>query len=331
MTTGTSPKRGSRRDARETMVEARITGTSCVLAYQHLGKLSHLEIVDDALFDEIRGKADARPAEGTRADMGSRPGVESVGVLSRPWTDTPACRRLPRRTRHRRGRTRDDQHGGMALGRRSCTPARTITSSSLRRSLPSFLTAFTSSRRGTKPSVTAVGASSWDGYAPERLRRAVDLQRRAAYQRSFHRLVDLLVRSATALEDEAPASIVVVSGDVHMTYVASSGPRKGRRSEPRVASCVLAVPQPSKHSRASRRARHWVTRRRRRLLSARSSLRCHKCRSFVDADHGAHVRQLDRRTRGRRSRMQITLFNVGSGPDPRLSVAHRESVETPMA
>ena len=54
----------------------------------------------------------------------------------------------------------------------------------------------------------------------ERLRRAVDLEHWAAYQHSFGRLVDLLRSISVGLDGRPPASITLLSGDVHTTYVA---------------------------------------------------------------------------------------------------------------
>jgi hypothetical protein len=51
----------------------------------------------------------------------------------------------------------------------------------------------------------------------ERLRRAVDLEHWAAYQLSFRRLVDLLCSVSSR---DSPASITILSGDVHTTYIA---------------------------------------------------------------------------------------------------------------
>jgi hypothetical protein len=70
----------------------------------------------------------------------------------------------------------------------------------------------------------AVCDGAWGTYAQrlgERLRRAVDLEHWAAYQRSFRRLVDLLRSISRGREGDPPATITILSGDVHTTYVAS--------------------------------------------------------------------------------------------------------------
>ena len=70
----------------------------------------------------------------------------------------------------------------------------------------------------------AVCDGAWGAYAKrlgERLRRAVDLEHWAAYQQSFHRFVELLRSLSRGLEGDPPATITILSGDVHTTYVAS--------------------------------------------------------------------------------------------------------------
>ncbi len=54
----------------------------------------------------------------------------------------------------------------------------------------------------------------------ERLRRAVDLEHWAAFQRSFEQLVDLLRAISRGLGGEPPATITILSGDVHTSYLA---------------------------------------------------------------------------------------------------------------
>ena len=69
----------------------------------------------------------------------------------------------------------------------------------------------------------AVCDGRWKSFAAqlaERLRRAVDLEHWAAFQRSFERLVDLLRAVSRGLGGNAPATITILSGDVHTTYIA---------------------------------------------------------------------------------------------------------------
>jgi hypothetical protein len=56
------------------------------------------------------------------------------------------------------------------------------------------------------------------GWLAEHLRQAVDLEHWPAFRGSFHRFVDLLRDVVTA--DEPPASVLLLSGDVHCSYTA---------------------------------------------------------------------------------------------------------------
>jgi PhoD-like phosphatase len=68
----------------------------------------------------------------------------------------------------------------------------------------------------------ALAAGAWGGaIAPlgERLRQAGDLEHWAAFQESFARLTELLRSVAAGERGRAPASVVVLSGDVHHAYL----------------------------------------------------------------------------------------------------------------
>ena len=70
----------------------------------------------------------------------------------------------------------------------------------------------------------AVCDGAWGSFAArlgERLRRAVDLEHWAAYQSSFRRLVELLRAISHGLGGDPPATITILSGDVHTSYVAT--------------------------------------------------------------------------------------------------------------
>jgi hypothetical protein len=52
----------------------------------------------------------------------------------------------------------------------------------------------------------------------EQLRRWIDMEDWAAFGRSFDRLVDLITEIGSVDRDAAPASIIVLSGDIHFSY-----------------------------------------------------------------------------------------------------------------
>ena len=101
-----------------------------------------------------------------------------------------------------------------------------------------------------------------------RLRRRVGRPRRARRARScarastsstgrrssdcFSRLAVLLEDVAAGRRGPAPATIVLLSGDVHHAYVAEAWFPGRERGEPRPAGDVLADPQPARQARAPR-------------------------------------------------------------------------------
>ncbi|CAN5360762.1 alkaline phosphatase D family protein [soil metagenome] len=71
----------------------------------------------------------------------------------------------------------------------------------------------------------AVCAGAWGGLAAragERIRQAADLEHWAAFGRSFERLALMLRSVARGQRGTAPASIVLLSGDVHHAYLAEA-------------------------------------------------------------------------------------------------------------
>ncbi len=72
----------------------------------------------------------------------------------------------------------------------------------------------------------ALCSGAWGGAAArwgEKLRRGVDFDHWAAFGKSFERLADLLARVGSGEFGKPPASITVLSGDVHHAYLAEVG------------------------------------------------------------------------------------------------------------
>jgi hypothetical protein len=77
----------------------------------------------------------------------------------------------------------------------------------------------------------ALADGAWGGragaWAGEKLRRVAVMDHWASFQRTFHRLAELLDDVAHGRCGDAPASIVLLSGDVHHCYLAEVGFRHG--------------------------------------------------------------------------------------------------------
>jgi hypothetical protein len=158
----------------------------------------------------------------------------------------------------------------------------------------------------------------------ERVRRAVDLEHWAAYQRSFHRLVDLLRSVSNGIGGEPPGSIVIVSGDVHMTYVASVelGAGAGSSRVLQVVCSPFRNPLDTHERRVVRvtgsRAVAAVFSRLARLCGVTSTGASWELTTKRTYDNSIGELDLDGR------QMTVTLFNVGAHPETDLKVAHRE-------
>jgi hypothetical protein len=102
----------------------------------------------------------------------------------------------------------------------------------------------------------AVCAGAWGKTAArlgEKLRQDLDLEHWSAFRRSFTRLADLVHQVATGRRGPAPASVIVLSGDVHHAYLAEAS-FPGR--EPTHSAVVQAVCSPIRNplDRRERRA-----------------------------------------------------------------------------
>jgi hypothetical protein len=89
----------------------------------------------------------------------------------------------------------------------------------------------------------AVCEGTWGGAAArlgERMRRALDFDHWAAFQFSFRRLTDLLEEVGSGRRGRPPATIGVLSGDVHHAYVADVAFRRDARVTSRVFQAVCS-------------------------------------------------------------------------------------------
>ncbi len=122
----------------------------------------------------------------------------------------------------------------------------------------------------------AVCQGAWGRLAArwsEKLRRALDLEHWAAFQNSFHRLIDLVQQVGSGTRGAPPASIVMLGGDVHQAYLETVAfrPDSGVQSNVYQAVCSPFRNQLGKRDRRMlrvvRRSRAigWLARRLARL------------------------------------------------------------------
>ncbi|HET7514429.1 MAG TPA: alkaline phosphatase D family protein, partial [Gaiella sp.] len=304
--------------------EARITGAFMAYwLYQHLGNLSPEELAEDGLFDAVRRDADGGARLRERARRWDRERESSRWAYVR---DFGRSRLLVLDCRA--GRVVEDDRRAMInreewrwiVEHAHGSYDHLVVATTLPAFLPHgihFLEAWNE----------AVCDGCWGrlaGRLAERLRRAVDLEHWAAYQGSFHGLVGLLRSISNGLGGEPPASIVIVSGDVHMTYVASVdlGDDAGRSRVLQVVCSPFRNPLDSRERRVVRvtgsRAAAAVFSRLARLCgveSAGASWALTRERTF---DNSIGELELDG------TDVRVTLFDVQPNAEARLRVAHCE-------
>jgi len=89
----------------------------------------------------------------------------------------------------------------------------------------------------------AIAGGAWGSRAArlgETLRQAVDFDHWAAFGDSFERLMDLLERAASGEFGKAPASITVLSGDVHHAYLAEIAFKRSAQTRSAVWQAVCS-------------------------------------------------------------------------------------------
>jgi hypothetical protein len=109
----------------------------------------------------------------------------------------------------------------------------------------------------------AVGNGNWgrlSGWAAEKVRRELDFDHWAAFRESFHKLRELLHEVACGKRGKAPASVVVLSGDVHHAYLCEVAyPRPANGGSPDRAPVYQAVCSPYRNplDEKERRVVRW--------------------------------------------------------------------------
>lgn len=238
----------------------RIVGAlSSYWVYQHLGNLSAAELEQDEMYQRVVAAEDAEPVlrefavEADRSDGGSR------WSFSRDIAGSRLVVIDSREGRVLSGGRRDmlDENEWQWAEERLARPGDHLL---LVSTLPVLLAPAVHYLEAWSEAVCAGAWGARWARAGEKLRRGLDLEHWAAFETSFHRLIGLLQRVAAG--DRAPASIVLLGGDVHQAYVDEVEFKSG----PPVTSRVFqAVCSPFRHP-LSRRDRLAFTRARRSRL-----------------------------------------------------------------
>jgi phosphodiesterase/alkaline phosphatase D-like protein len=189
--------------------------------YQHLGNLSPEELSRDRWYQQARAVDDAGPLlkeaamTADRTTAGSRWSYRrQLGRSHLVVIDSRAGRRLEGA---RREMVDDEEWRWLESELRGDVDHLLVATS-----LPFLLPPAIHDLEAWDEAICAGARGSRAARLGERIRRAIDLEHWAAFRSSFHRLARTLREVATGQRGSAPASIVVLSGDVHYAYLAQA-------------------------------------------------------------------------------------------------------------
>jgi phosphodiesterase/alkaline phosphatase D-like protein len=202
--------------------ERRVTGAfMSYWIYQHLGNLSPQALGDDQLLQQIVDGEDGtallrafalRASHETDGSQWSY--SRTIGTTRLVVIDSRAGRVL------RNGRrSMLDEQEWQWLERQATGDVDHLL---LATSVPLLLTHGVHDLEAWNEAVCAGAWGSWAARLGERIRQRFDLEHWSAFEESFKRLVGIIHAVATGQRGAAPATIVVLSGDVHHAYFAQA-------------------------------------------------------------------------------------------------------------
>ena len=219
--------------------------------YQHLGNLAPPELAEEPLYAQLRADEDGGPRLRAFAHMADRESAASRWAFHRDFGKTRLVvvdSRAARVLADGRRDMVDAEEWDWIVEHAHGDYDHLIIASTL----PVFMTGGIHELEAWNE---AVCAGAWGRIAirpAEKLRRALDLEHWAAFQRSFATMVELL--ADLARRPGAPSTITLIGGDVHTASIAEVDGR-GRAGEPHLAGRLLAVPQPAGDEGAAGRPR----------------------------------------------------------------------------
>jgi PhoD-like phosphatase len=211
--------------------EARITGAFMTYwIYQHLGNLSPPELEEDSIYPQVMAADDAGPLLRRLAHTWDRESAASRWAFYR---DFGATRLLVLDSRAARvlsdGRRQmiDDDEWEWIVAHSSGAFDHVIIASTL----PVFLPIGIHHLQAWNEALCTGRWGRLIAYLSEQLRRAVDLEHWAAFNRSFEQLCDWLGAIARGTEGtRPPATILLLGGDVHCSSISEVDLGAGARS-----------------------------------------------------------------------------------------------------
>jgi hypothetical protein len=206
---------------------SRITGgLASYWVYQHLGNLSPGELAENKTWQEVRALADGEDAERILREMAERADAEPAGIrwsFVRHWgaarlvmMDSRAGRVLDEHAR----RMLDDREFDWVEAAMQRAAQEGVRHLVLGTSLPWLLPPAIHHLERWNETINVRHVGHPLGRLFEKLRQAADLEHWAAFGHSFERLGRAVAAVARGEHGRAPATTLVLSGDVHHAYAA---------------------------------------------------------------------------------------------------------------
>jgi PhoD-like phosphatase len=200
--------------------EPRITGAFMAYwVYQHLGNLSPPELEEDTIYPQVVAERDAGPLLRRLAHTWDRESAATRWAFYRDFGDTRLLvldSRAARVLSDGRRQMIDDDEWDWIVDHSSGAFDHVIIASTL----PVFLPIGIHHLQAWNEALCAGRWGSLVANLGERLRRAVDLEHWAAFNRSFEQLCEWLRTIGRGTEEaRPPASILLLGGDVHCSSV----------------------------------------------------------------------------------------------------------------
>jgi len=199
--------------------------------YQHLGNLSPQELADNKTWQAIRDLQDGsgsapRDAEPMLRDMAERADTDPASTrwsYVRHWGEARLIMidsRAGRVLDEQRRRMVDDEEFAWIEAAMQRAAAENVQHLIVGTSLPWLLPFAIHNLERWNETLNVRHEGAWRGRLAEKLRQAADLEHWAAFGDSFERLGRVLVSVARGEHGPAPATALVLSGDVHHAYAA---------------------------------------------------------------------------------------------------------------
>jgi hypothetical protein len=239
-----------------------IGGLETYWIYQHIGNLSPAELEQDELYRQVLAADDAAPLLRAFAERAEREGGGSLWSFSRMLAGTRLVVIDGREGRVLSDGTREmlDEPEWAWLEQQLTGDYDHVL---IANTLPVLLAP---TLHYVEAWNEAVCAGAWGKRAAivgEKIRRGLDLEHWAAFQSSFRRLIDLVARAGAGSLGRAPASIVMLGGDVHQAYLERAAFRRSRQVQSAVWQAVCS---PFRNQLSGRERRMLRIARRSRIL-----------------------------------------------------------------